>query len=143
MIVPCQPCIRRLPDELIRVGTSKEAQGRDKTRRGCGVRGDGSDREGALTCFPSGIKTQEDFQSSASVSPSAILKELPVTLAFLHKSRDNLSLFRSINEEIVSASEVTGACTCQLGCLWEHAEGESAISVPTNVLARWGILVKF
>lgn len=63
MIVPCQPRIRRLPDELIRVGTSKEAQGRDKTRRGCGVRGDGSDREGALTCFPSGIKTQEDFQT--------------------------------------------------------------------------------
>lgn len=76
-------------------------------------------------------------QSSASVSPSAILKELPVTLAFLHKSRDNLSLFRSINEEIVSASEVTGACTCQLGCLWERAEGESAISGPTNVLTRW------
>lgn len=60
-----------------------------------------------------------------------------MTLAFLHKSRDNLSLFRSINEEIQSASEVTGACTCQLGCLWERAEGESAISVPTNVLARW------
>lgn len=38
-----------------------------------------------------------------------------MTLAFLHKSRDNLSLFRSINEEIVSASEVTGARTSQLG----------------------------
>lgn len=46
MIVPCQRRIRRLPDELIRVGTSKEAQGRDKTRRGCGVRGDGGAGEG-------------------------------------------------------------------------------------------------
>lgn len=68
MIVPCQRRIRRLPDELIRVGTSKEAQGRDKTRRGCGVRGDGGAGEGrgeggALTCFPSGIKTQEEFQT--------------------------------------------------------------------------------
>lgn len=38
-----------------------------------------------------------------------------MTLAFLHKSRDNLSLFRSINEEIVSAREVTGARTSQPG----------------------------
>lgn len=59
-----------------------------------------------------------------------------MTLAFLHKSRDNLSLFRSINEAIASTSEVTGARTCQLGCLWERAESESAIPVPTNVLAR-------
>lgn len=66
---------------------------------------------GVLTCFPSGIKTQE-FQPKFRLSlPSAILKELAVTRAFLHKSRDNLSLFRSINGEIASAgSKVTRAC---------------------------------
>lgn len=68
-----------------------------------------------LTCFPTGIKAQEEFQPKFSVSPFAISKELEVTQAPLHKSRDNRSHFRSINEEIESTvSKLTRTCKSQL-----------------------------
>lgn len=65
-----------------------------------------------------------------------------MTLAFLHKSRDNLSLFRSINEEIVSASEVTGARASQPGVYGSVARVNLLFLFETNVLAKMSLKIQ-
>lgn len=97
---------------MIRVGTSKEAQGGDKKE------GEAVGR-GYINVFAVRIRGAGGVSAKVlPVSPSAILKELAVTLAFLHKSQDNPSLFGSINGRDREYSKVTRACKGQL-CAFE------------------------
>lgn len=58
-----------------------------------------------------------------------------MTLAFLHKSRDNLSLFRSINGEIAgTVSKLTRECKSQL-CACECVV-RSGTSLAANIFTR-------